>query len=272
MIEHLDWNKMWMQALEDSTWRKRQGDKKEFEDEESAKHYDESERDSDRPGRIIAKLDIDSNCTALDIGPGPGILAIPLAKIVKQVTVVEPSEAMLSCLRRNAQREDLLNISCINKKWEEVVPFEGIKEHDVLIASHSLSMLDMREALSKMDQLAKRSVYLIAGAGDTRDEYEELWPRLHDEEYVRWPSYIYIYNILYHMGIRANVEMSEDEYRQSYSSLDEATEEWKNSFEVASQEGEEIVRSYLSNHLIEQDNELWFVHRMKSALIWWSKT
>jgi precorrin-6B methylase 2 len=89
---------------------------------------------------ITSKLTIDSKCTVLDIGAGTGALAIPLSKMVSHVTAVEPSEVMLSCLKENMLEGKIANIDVINKRWEEVIPFEDVNKHDVLIASYSLSI------------------------------------------------------------------------------------------------------------------------------------
>ncbi|HJH28504.1 MAG TPA: class I SAM-dependent methyltransferase, partial [Methanosarcinaceae archaeon] len=147
MIHGIDWNKMWMEAMENASWRTRRGDITEFWDKR-ARWFCQSIEDDDRPAQMISKLDIDPKCTVLDIGAGPGTLTIPLAKIVKHVTVVEPSRGMLACLRENAANESLENITCINRKWEDVHPGEDLDKYDVVIASYSLSMLDMVAALS----------------------------------------------------------------------------------------------------------------------------
>ena len=105
MIEEIDWNRMWIEATENASWRKRRGDMTEFWNKRS-RRYSESLKHNDRSMQMISKLDIDPECTVLDIGAGPGTLTIPLARIVKHVTVVEPSSGMLACLRENAALED----------------------------------------------------------------------------------------------------------------------------------------------------------------------
>lgn len=272
MLEELDWNKMWMDAMENSTWWKSGGNDE--WGEESARRFYEWIKQPDNTERYtgnVAKLDIDSDSTVLDIGSGPGSYTIPLAKTVKHVTALDPSKAMLVYLKKIAEEEKLSNIDCVNKKWEDVVPFEDVREHDILIASHSFAMLDMKAALEKMNQLARRAVYLFTGAGCRRSQDEELWLKLHDEEQKHEPGYIYIYNILFEMGIYANVMISDVEYRQKYSNFEEALERWKKSFEADTKESEEIIRSYISDLLIEKDGVLWFIEDRKEVMIWWNQ-
>ncbi len=270
MITDIDWNKMWMESLENASWRKRHGDMTDFWDRR-AERYSESIKENDRALRVISRLKIDPEWTVLDIGSGPGTLAVPLARIARAVTAVEPSTRMLSCLKQNAREAGVTNIECINKRWEDVVSFDDLDEHDILIASYSLAMLDMKAALSKMNQLAKKYVYLFTFAGGRMWDYDKLWPRLYGAEYLPGPDYIYIYNILYNMGIRANVEITKTEHRQRFSSLDEAVKRWAENLDADSPESEKIIRSYLSETLVENNGELWSRSMMESAMIWWRK-
>ena len=268
MIEEIDWNKMWMEATENASWNKRRGDMTEFWNKRS-RRYSESLKHNDRSVQMISKLDIDPECTVLDIGAGPGTLTIPLARIVKHVTVVEPSSGMLACLRANAADDGLTNITCINRKWEDATPGADLDLYDVVIASYSLAMLDMKAALSKMNRVARRSVYLFTFAGSRAWDYNELWPRLYNEEYRTAPDYIYLCNILYGMGIYADVEIIDIKYKERFSNMDEAVEQRMENLGSTTREAEETIRSYLSENLVQEDGALWSKHKMKGAVIHW---
>ena len=270
MIEEIDWNRMWIEATENASWRKRRGDMTEFWNKRS-RRYSESLKHNDRSMRMISRLDTDPECTVLDIGAGPGTLTIPLARIVKHVTVVEPSSGMLACLRANAADGGLTNITCINRRWEDATPGADLDEYDVVIASYSLAMLDMKAALSKMNRVARRSVYLFTFAGDRAWDYNELWPRLYGEKYRAAPDYIYLYNILHGMGIHADVEITDTEYKERFSSMDEVVEQWMENFDATTPEAEEVIRSHLSENLVQEDGAFWSKHEMKGAMIYWRK-
>ena len=269
IMDDLDWNRMWMEATENASLRKRRGDMTEFWNKR-ARRYNESLKHNDRYIQMISKLDIDYECTVLDIGAGPGTLTIPLAKIVKHVTVVEPSSGMLACLRENATNAGLTNITCINRTWEDATPGVDIDEYDVVIASYSLAMLDMKAALSNMNSVAKRSVYLFTFAGDRVWDYNELWPKLYGEKFRAAPDYIYLCNILYGMGIYANVEITDTEYKERFATMDEAVEQWMDNLDATTPEAEEIIRSHLSENLVQEDGAFWLKHEMKGAMIHWS--
>ena len=102
-------------------------------------------------------------------------------------------------------------------------------------------------------------------------DYNTLWPKIYGEEYQPGPDYIYLYNVLYEMGIYANVEITNSEYKQQFSSLDEAVEQWNENLDISSTDAEEMIRSHLSETLIEEDGALWSKRETRSAMIWWRK-
>ncbi len=72
------------------------------------------------------------------------------------MTALDQSAGMLSCLQENVALEGIKNIRSIQKKWQDVSVGE-LEQHDVVISSNSLGVYDLKEALSKMDALAKRA-------------------------------------------------------------------------------------------------------------------
>ena len=73
------------------------------------------------------------------------------------------------------------------------------------------------------------------------------------------------------MGIYANVEITNSEYKQRFSNLDEAVDQWKENLDVLTPDVEEVIRSHLSENLIEEDGTLWSKREMRSARIWWRR-
>jgi len=268
-IEEIDFNGLWMKAKQNSSHNKCSMI---WADKDRAKKYDEAvkENNRERATERIKKLNINSNSTVLDIGAGPGTLAIPLAKIVKKVTAVEPAQGMFECLKENIEEKNLNNIVCINKKWEDVKTDE-IEKHDIVIASFSLGMLDLQDALKKMNDVANEYVYIFHFAGTTQWErrYKEIWQRL-GRKYIPGPKSNYMYNILYQMGIYANIEVNETEYNQKFKNLDEAVNESKQMLDIT-QDEEEILRKYLSGNLVKENGNLVSKGKTIRTMIWWEK-
>lgn len=271
----LDWNGMWMEAMNNATWMKGCKNLNVQTARKRAEQYNKDaflrETRNNQVGKVVSKLRISPGSTIMDIGAGPGTLAIPLSKIARCVTAVEPSIEMIYHLKKNAQECGIANICHINKKWEDVMPFEDANEHDFLIASYSLYMLDIKAALLKMVQLASRGICLFTFVGNPYWDYSEIWPELYGEEYEIGPDYIYIYNLLHDMGIYANVDIENIEHVQHFENIENATNLWYKNLDVYSEKDERIIRSYLSENLIEECGELLSKHYMKSAMIWWMK-
>ncbi len=267
-----DWSELWKKSLSAASWRKREKDPVRFFDKKAAWYNRNVMGRTDSIRNILARLTVDYGCSVLDIGSGPGTLAIPLAKTAGKITAVDPSRDMLHFLEGNAKKEGISNISCINKKWEDVEIGKDIDSHDIVIASHSLAMVDIKEAISKMNQAANQRIYLLAFAGKPRVDYLELWPKLYKEAYAPGPDYIYIVNILYQMGIFANVEIWEQHLKEQISSLEEGVRERVGYYDSPLPDAEKIIREYLEKNLVKKNGELWTERRSKTAMIWWEKT
>lgn len=267
----INWNEIWKLMRLSSPLRKSREEDAGTLGDKYAKQCNESMMQSQskkRAEKQISKMELNHEYTVLDIGSGPRRLAIPIAKCVKSVSAIDPSKAMLVYLQENMEKGDVKNITCINKRWEDIELGVDIEPHDVVIASGSLVMLDMQEALAKIDAAVKRYVYLISSAGKCMNE--ELWKVRYGES--PFADYIYLCNILHDMEIYANVEISDSEIEQRYKSLDEAVNKWKKMHDLPL-EKEVILREHLSKMLVkdENDGKLCLKRKSKSAMIWWKK-
>ena len=266
----INWNELWKIMRASSPWRRTLDERESFWDKR-AKQFNESLMQSkERTERQIAKIELKSEFTVLDVGAGTGRLAIPIAKQVKSVTAIDPSKGMLLCLQENMEKEDVKNIACINKRWEDIELGVDIEPHDVVIASHSLGMLDIQETLAKIDASSKKSAYLFTFAGRWMDG--GLGKAIYGETCPSWLDYIYLCNILHDMKIYANVDIWDSEFEQHYGSLDDAVTKLKKMYDLSS-EKEGILREHLSKILVEDENDgtLCLKRKSKSAMIWWKK-
>ena len=74
------------------------------------------------------------------------------------------------------------------------------------------------------------------------------------------------------MKIYANLQILESESEQRYESLDDAVTKWKEMRDIPA-EKEDVLRSYLSRTLVEDDGTgtLCLKRKSRSATIWWQK-
>ena len=107
----------------------------------------------------IAGMQIPPGSSVLDIGAGPGTLAVPLALAGCQVTVVESSVLMVEAMGNYRRLVNAPPIRAICSRWEDL-SLEEAGVHDVVVASRSLVMGDIKCSLLKMDAAARHAVHL----------------------------------------------------------------------------------------------------------------
>ena len=212
----------------------------------------------------LKQLPINDQVSVLDVGAGAGRLTLPIAKKAKHVTALEPSAKSLAAIEEAAKNQGLTNITCYNQSLET---FSVSERYDLVFASFSLFMYDLREALKKMDALANRSVYLFVSASPW------LNPDMQKLVYGApgyWSDFIFLYNILYEMDIAANVEITDYTLKESYQDIAEASEKISAKFHIP-QTKTALLCKYLQGHLVEEDGMLWSIQKRKAATVWWNK-
>ena len=106
----------------------------------------------------IAGMGIRDGSRVLDIGAGTGVLSVPLAAHGCEVTAVEPSPVMGETLLEYQREEKCREITLIPKRWEDVTLQELGAPFDTVIASYSLMVTDIGEAVLKMHQSCRGTV------------------------------------------------------------------------------------------------------------------
>ncbi len=275
-MTEIDWNEVWKDLMNRSREVSCARDcARIWESQESAlKFWNMAQENSGRVERTIAGTDITPESRVLDIGSGPGTLAIPFAKKVAHVTVVEPAEGMLSVLREKMAEEGVDNIKVVQKRWEDVSVAEDLDPpYDVVIASFSLGMADIRAAIEKMIEAASGRIYLYHFAGETHWDRDcrDLWPRLHGKEYTPGPKSDVLYNVLYQMGIYPHVRTFRLQHSQRFSSMEEAMMYFHHQYHIATAEQEAIVRDHLGRVLKEENGGFSLPASSIRVKIWWEK-
>ncbi|MBC7085296.1 MAG: class I SAM-dependent methyltransferase [Methanomethylovorans sp.] len=274
--EKIDWNEIWKKLMIAQQKLDKMGDKNEYwnKKENAELFWKRSQEHSKKTCDILMELPFTSNSRILDIGSGPGRLAIPLAKKVSHLTAVEPAKGMIEILKENIKKESIDNIKCINKRWEEVdVENDLDATYDIVIASFSLGMPDIKEAIKKMEQASSKYIYLYWFAGVTPWEKHSiaLWPSLYGTNYIAGPKCDVLYNVLYNMGIYPDMHVFSMEYTNNFVSIDEAIDFYKKRFIIQTNEQERILYKYLKNILVQKNNQLVEYGHSKRVRISWAK-
>jgi len=230
----------------------------------------------ERPDRIlhdIEGLPIKADSKVLDIGAGPGTLAVPLAARVASVTAVEPAAGMAEVMSEHAREKGVTNLSIVRKRWEDVDSKKDLDgPYDIVIARHSLGMPNIRDAIKAMCEASSEWVYLFWFAGSTGWEKAmiDLWPKLHGREYRSGPKADILYNVLYSMGIYPNVETVQMDYTRKFPDIDAAVNEFREQYMISSPAQEEILRGYLQESLSKTSEGLVNSMMTNQVRLWWS--
>jgi len=163
------------------------------------------------------------------------------------------------------------NITIVGRHWEETNPERDLDPpYDVVFASFSLGMPDLRAAIEKMNAVCSgpspssiRRAALL-GAGHAR--YLAGPPR---GGVPAGPKADVIFNLLYQMGIYPDVSVSSYEHRLSVPDLDAGVDALRGRLLVETPGQEDTLREYLAACLIEEDDGLVLRHRVHRACIRW---
>jgi SAM-dependent methyltransferase len=272
-----DWNEIWKQrqVLQESSklsddpshnWNKK----------ENAERYDANARSEydDRVRTTIASLGVTKDMRVLDIGAGPGTLAIPLSPLVREITAVEPGAGMVEVLKSHAGRWGIRNITCVQKKWEETDLSGDLHcPYDIVIASLSLTMHDIREALRKMDAASSGSVHLFWFADMPFWERMsvDLWKPLYGRPYNPGPKADCLFGVLYQMGIYPDVTMLPLAKEYRFGSGKEMSGFFRKRFGAKTPEQQRVVDEYIGRLIRKQGTEVVISGDSTFAHIWWKK-
>lgn len=223
------------------------------------------------PDSFIRIMNPDPSWTVLDMGCGGGTLAIPLADKVKHITAVDFSGKMIEILGGESRKRGIDNIETIHSGWEDNWDESGIGTYDAAIASRSLAVDDVQSAIVKLNNAARRRVMIstVVGDGPFDRKVFEAVGRKRGENI----DYIYFYNLLYQMGIMANISFIVEDNKKTFGSPEEACESMRWMFQEMTAAEEDRLKEYLDRHLVEIDGRLCLDYRKitRWAVIWWDR-
>jgi hypothetical protein len=264
----IDWTSLRANALAKKGWQ----DKGPAEWDQKAKSFAGRNKSTAYVDLVLSHMPLEPSFTVLDIGSGPGTLAIPMAKKVQSVTAIDFSWGMLNTLEEITREEKIDNIQTVQCAWEDDWRKKGLKPHDVAVASRSMGVKDLKAALYKINRYGTRYVFLTDRIGST--PFDEGAFKAIGRPFFPGPDYIYTLNILYTMGIYPNVTTLKLEQINEYASLGEAINSYSWMFHDITPEENKALEKYLTGKIIQSENGRVTVRRDSPpqwALIWWEK-
>src|SRR6266568_4554194 len=158
--------------------------------------------------------------TILDVGTGTGRFVLALAPLTKQVIAVEPNAAMLQYLQQDAAELGITNITYVPTTWQDA-PTD--LKADIVICSHVLYPIwDVDTFLEHLRAATLETCYVYMRAGHFDNLTAPFWRHFHGDERCMPPGYIHALDVMYEMGMYANVDIVQIPQSMRFDSLDEA--------------------------------------------------
>jgi SAM-dependent methyltransferase len=219
-------------------------------------------------------FDTDKGDTVLDVGCGPGRISVPMALRAKSVTSLDASDKMLEHCRKNALEAGVSNLTAVKMNWEDAVLGENLEQHDIVIASRSPGMADLKKTVT----FARKYVVVVAWAnmpnvptvvGDLFRGVEEADGFGPMRPTDRRLGYNITYNMIYDMGFDPNINIVTDGFTMDYGSRDEAYEDLWQLRPTTTDTIPELFRKNVNRWLTEnKDGSITFRRETRSFVIW----
>jgi len=161
VAQDIDWQALWREAKR----RKRRRRRSSADWDRRAAEFARRVARSGYTDKFLALMRPEPGWSILDVGCGPGTLALALAPRVRRVTCLDFSPAMLDILRDRARALGLTNIETRTLAWDDDWESAGVRPHDAAIASRSLSVTDLSASLDKLSRFARRAVFVTDRVG-----------------------------------------------------------------------------------------------------------
>jgi SAM-dependent methyltransferase len=209
--------------------------------------------------------------TVLDVGAGAGRYAIPAAARAKEVIAVEPSIGMGKALVEEAEKRRVRNIRLVESDWlaADVAPA------DLVFCAHVLYFTPEAAAfIKKLDAHTLRECVVVIRIDQGGAGLGPLYEEILGEPQAPEPSFIDLYNLLYAMGIVANVTITEGTNSMSrFESLEQAEATVTASLAPPDEASRAKIRPFLESNLVPwHDGGLTFPGGgLRIAVLSWTK-
>lgn len=213
--------------------------------------------------------------TVMDIGCGPGRVTTAIAPRVKRVTSIDASPKMLEYCQANCEALGIPNVTTQLMNWNDIVPNDTVQKHDIVIASRSVAMQDIK----KLNQLANKAAVIICWANAPhipvilaemfKNTGEQRLNNQGDFRIDRRLGYNITFNIVYDLGLDPNITIVDDGFTKTYPSDEEAYADLRKLRPFADDKLS-VFKLNLEPMLTKnQDGTVTFLRETKSFVLWW---
>lgn len=206
MINQIDFNQLYINQKQNSTFQP----KNVHDWDKKAPGMSKRIHKSIYNEELLNQMNFEDCETFLDVGCGVGNISLLVADKFKKIYSLDFSKNMLEILEKEAYDRGINNIQTIHLSWED--SWESVPKCDMILASRSMEVGDMKDALMKLNEKANKRVYLtykVGGSFISDDILEYI-----GKEIRKKPDFIYTVNILYQMSIMPSINYIKSEGRK----------------------------------------------------------
>lgn len=220
LLTATDWNEEWKELQK----VRRHADDAAFWDKRSATFTTK-----DAPNLYVEKFleyaEIRPGETVFDMGCGTGALAVPFGEAAHKVVAADFSQGMLDQMQARLDAAGVRTVFPKLMSWEDDWPAFGVREGmtDVAIASRSIATADLRDALLRLTEVARRRVCITLATGSSPRVDERILAAVGLPS-VLGRDYLYAFNILANEGIKAEVRYIDSTRDDTFATPEDAYE------------------------------------------------
>jgi len=238
-------------------------------DEGMVERYRAQDRGRALPGDSLLDVvlaRIGAETSVLEVGAGTGRWTIPLARVVRQVTALEPSAGLGAMLRANLDEAGVGNVTVVPSGWQGA----DVAPHDVAVAAHSMyTSPDLTGFVRFMEAHARAACYMELRIPPADGVIGELSRRVHGIVHDS-PNAVIAFNALYEMNICANVLIEDEARHPTSATFEEAVDRARSFLRLdGSSAHDELIRATLAERLTPTAAGYQWPDGKRSALLWW---
>jgi molybdenum cofactor cytidylyltransferase len=145
---------------------------------------------ADDPVLDLLLREVRSDEAWLDVGAGAGRFALPIARRVREVVALDPSERMLAALREIAAEHGIDNVRTILARWPLVeAPAADRPRADVVLIAHvGYDVEAIGPFVDALEGAARRRCLAVLMERQPASTIDPLWPLVHGEARVPLPA------------------------------------------------------------------------------------
>lgn len=254
-----DWNEEW----KDLQKVRRRADDASYWDKRSETF---TTKDAPNPyvSRFLELAGIQPGETVFDMGCGTGALSIPLGLAGHKVVAADFSQGMLDRLQEALDAQRIETVFPKRMSWDGDWAAFGVRGGmvDVAVASRSIATADLKDALLRLTDVARRRVCVTLATGSSPRTDERILGVLGLQNMLG-RDYLYAFNILVNEGFKPTVSYIDSSRADTYDSFEDAYGEFKDMVddamgslisdgELAAAHG--CLRTWLSDNLIDNEH------------------